>query len=154
VAAIGSEFQRYLAAPFQGSVEAVNYPERRSRLNEAAGIDVELSTNSALLEIAADVGKWNVVVLGILLFASGMACGALQHYRSTYLIAMLGVLQSCHLEIWRILMYPTGLTLSLLFTAFVIPVMLSCVTFPAIKLPSFKIRLHQPKLVSSRRNQA
>lgn len=141
VTAACSEFQRYLAAPFQGSIQAVNYPERRSRLNESAGIDGELSTNSALLEAATSVGKWNIVVLAAVLFASGLACGALQHFRSTYFIVMLGVLQSCHLEVWRILMFPTGITVTLLSTAFVVPMALSLVKFPTIRLPVFKLRL-------------
>ena len=140
VAAVGTEFQRYLAAPFQGSIEAVNYADRRSRLTRAAGIDVELTTNSAFLDLAASVGSWNVAALAAILFSSGLACGILMQFRSTYFIVLLGVLQSCHLEIWRIMMFPKGITITLVLAALLFPLVLSFVSFPAIRLPVIRIR--------------
>ena len=141
VAAIGTEFQRYLAAPFQGSIEAVNHSSRRSRLTDLAGIDTELTTNSALLDLAKIYGGWNVTILAATLFASGLACGMLRRFRSTYLVLLLGVLQSCHLEIWRILMFPKGLTFTLLAAAFIFPMVLCFVSFPTLKLPTIRVRV-------------
>ena len=119
----------------------MNHSNRRSRLTDVAGIDVELTTNSALLDLAKIVGGWNVTILAAMLFVSGLACGMLRRFRSTYLILLLGVLQSCHLEIWRILMFPKGLTLTLLAAAFVFPLVLCFVSFPALKLPAIKVRV-------------
>ena len=141
VAAVGAECQRYLAAPFQGSIEAVNYPHFKSRLNDSAGIDEELTTNSAFLQLARSVGKWNVVVLAAILFVSGLACGVLHSSSGTYLLAVMGILQCCHFEIWRILMFPTGITISLLATAITIPLFFGLFALPTLRLPAFKLRI-------------
>ena len=140
-AAIGTEFQRYLAAPFQGSIDAVNYPDRRARLQQIAGIDEGLTTNSAFLEMAVMMGKWNVLSLGAVLFWSGLVCGVLHRFRSSYFIVLFGVLQSCHLEIWRIVMFPKGITFTLVFASIVVPLFFSAFTLPAIRIPKVSIRL-------------
>jgi hypothetical protein len=140
-AAVGSEFQRYLAAPFQGSIEAVNHPRQRSRLSDEAGIDGSLTTNSALLEFAVFVGKWNVIALGMVLFSSGLACGLLDRFKSTYLITAYGVLQCCHFEIWRLSMFQRGITITLLGTLLIVTLSVAYIQIPSLRLPSVRIRL-------------
>lgn len=140
-AAVGSEVQRYLAAPFQGSIQAVNNPYQRSHLNEEAGIDGGLTTNSALLEFAARVGKWNVIALGLVLSVSAFACGLLNHFRSTYLITAFGVLQCCHFEIWRLSMFQRGITITLLVILLGVTFTVACIRIPAFRIPSIRLRV-------------
>ena len=141
VAAVGSEFQRYLAAPFQGSIEAVNFSGQRSRLNETAGIDSGLTTNSAFMELATLVGRWNVIGLGLILFISGAACGVLQRYRDSYLIVAFGVLQCCHFEIWRLLMFPRGITITIMVFALSTTALVAWFKLPELRIPTVRVRL-------------
>lgn len=141
VSAIGSEFQRYLAAPFQGSIESVNNPNQRSRLRTTSGIDVELSTNSAFMDFAVLIGRWNLIGLGLTLAASGMVCGILRRYSGTYLILGFGVLQGCHLEVWRIAMFHRGITMTLFAFAIIVPLLLNAFQLPKVNLPRVRLRL-------------
>ncbi|TWT79213.1 hypothetical protein CA13_06110 [Planctomycetes bacterium CA13] len=141
VAAASGEFNRYLAAPFQGSIEAVNSPSTSGRMPDTAGIDNGLTTNSALMEVAVWAGKWNVVALSVILFLSGVACGMLHYFRGTYVIVMYGVFQCCNLEVWRIVMFDKGITLTLLFVALAVPFTLTFLRLPAIQIPTLKLRL-------------
>jgi hypothetical protein len=142
VSSVGSEFQRYLAAPFQGSIEAVNTPQFATRLGDVGGIDSGLTTNSALMEFAILFGRWNVLALAISLFISGSLCGILKRWSGTYLILAFGVLQGCNLEIWRLSMFQRGVTITLMVFLLVVPVTLSFIVFPTIRIPRFRIKLH------------
>ncbi len=141
VAAVGSEFQRYLAAPFQGSIESVNNARQRSRLSEKAGIDASLSTNSAFVDFAILIGRWNIIGLSLTLLCSGCMCGILRRYSGTYLILAFGVLQGCHLEIWRISMFHRGVTLTLLAFTLTMPLILNWIRFPALIIPRIRVRV-------------
>jgi hypothetical protein len=139
--AVGSEFQRYLAAPFHGSILAVNRPLYGASLSQFGGIDTGLTTNSALLELAILVGQWNVIGLGAILFASSFCCGIMKQASTTYLVIMLGVLQGCHFEIWRLLMFQRGITLTLLATIISVVVFYGVFRLPTFRVPQVRIRI-------------
>jgi hypothetical protein len=139
--AIASEFQRYLAAPFHGSILSANYPEYGMTLNQHGGIDTGLTTNSALMELATSVGRWNSLALVLILTVSGFACGLIRQYSDTYLALLYGILQACHLEIWRLLMFQRGITLALIACIVVTFLCVRQISLPVIRPPMIRIRL-------------
>ncbi|WP_145172422.1 hypothetical protein [Rubripirellula lacrimiformis] len=141
VSAVLGEFHRYLAAPFQGGIEAMNFSGGHSHLSESAGIDANLSTNSALMDFAALTGRWNLVALSLVVMISSGACGMLRRYSGTYFIFAFGVLQACHLELWRISMFHRGITLTLIIFAMVVPLLQIYIRIPSLKIPSIRVRL-------------
>lgn len=140
-AAVGSEFQRYLAAPFQGSIVAVNNPYQGADLNRFSGIDTSLTTNSTLLELAVLIGRWNVVALAAMLFVSSFFCGIIKRASTSYLVVLLGLIQCCHFEIWRLSMFQRGITLTLLITVIAVVMFYGAFRMPAIRLPQLRIRI-------------
>jgi hypothetical protein len=139
--AVGSEFQRYLAAPFHGSILAVNRPLYGAALSKLGGIDTGLTTNSALLELAILVGRWNVLGLGAIVFASSFGCGVIKQLSTTYLVVLFGVLQGCHFEIWRLLMFQRGITLTLLATIISVLAFYGVFRLPTLRVPQVRIRI-------------
>ena len=141
VSAVASEFQRYLAAPFQGGIEAVNHGGLGSRLSDFAGIERTLSTNSSLMYYAIAFGSMGVWALTLTVAISSLACGILRQYANTYYVFAAGTLTLCHLEIWRMPLYMTGLIATLLFGTTILPAVVASFRWPTLRLPMIRLRI-------------
>lgn len=147
IVAVASEVQRYLAAPFHGSIVAVNNPQRGGGMLSGAGIDGGLTTNSSLWIYAARYDDRGVPLLVAVVFLFGIVCGSLRRFGETYLVIGGAAVQVCHIELWRLPLYHSGFFYTLIGVAIFVPLVVAKIRLPAVRLvkvsmPVVRVRLN------------
>ncbi len=122
-AALG-EIISYLGTPFQGSLAAGNnftlWIQGQSGYY-FSGIDAELQTNSALLDIPSENGPEYFIEAFFLFALAAFVIGFLYRQHRNHLMLVSCVLLYCFSEIWRIFMFTRGIVMVLLFFSLTVP---------------------------------
>ena len=120
-----SEIVRYLASPFQGGLAAGNHLDRiitdPARAYLYTGIDLRLSTNSALLGLIGTHGYLFIPVMLLTLMVSAFLMGMAYCRRGKYSMLVYFVLLYCYAELWRIYMFRSGIVITLLAFSLLAP---------------------------------
>ena len=119
-----SEMVTYLGTPFQGALSSAgNLDEISSGADpgDVAGIELSLTTNSALTELLSLIGYWCFPVLIMTTLLAGFFMGLMNSLRGTYFGVTYFVFLYGLSELWRIYMFDKGIFVTLMFFAFSIP---------------------------------
>ncbi len=121
-----SEIITYVGSPFQGFLISGAYGDRLDGISELeshqfTGISVELSTNSAYLELVRQYGVLkSFLLIDIIVFIGGFLMSFAIKNKNNILVLIFGVIGYCFAEIWRLFLFSQGIVLTILIIIFLI----------------------------------
>lgn len=133
-----SEVVAYVGSPFQGFLAVSEQPQQLAGLREEqtakyTGINEELTTNSAFLELVREGDIYSALLnITFSTMLSSFLMAIAWKNKNNILLLIFGALGYCFAEIWRINLFGQGIVLtiilSIIFIAFI------CVIFPRLTI--------------------
>ena len=137
-----SEILTYVGSPFQGFLAAGTIGDRfigtsQVEVARLTGISIELSTNSAFLEIVRSLGVLqSFLAISMCALIGSIIIGISFKNRNNLLILLVGTIGYCFAEIWRVFLFGQGIVYTIVLL--VIGVTAWCIYIPRISF--LKIR--------------